>query len=203
MNGVWKNLWPQFVHDFCGFENVDEESKEVFSNLVTLSKKLELDLQEDSFTELLAVQREELTNEDLMELEAQRKDEERQEEEKVTEEPKKLMMQEMARGFSLFEEALLVFEAQDPNVEQYPKVTAAIQNAIQCYHVIYDEKKRATTQTSLDCFFKRVDRIESSKEPEPVPSASGMSEIAACPPSPMADDPSALPSPTSPPSSSQ
>ena len=50
MNGVWKNLWPQFVHDFCGFENVDEESKEVFSNLVTLSKKLELDLQEDSFT---------------------------------------------------------------------------------------------------------------------------------------------------------
>ena len=30
-------------------------------------------------------------------------------------------------------------------------------------------KKRATTQTSLDHFPKRVDRIESSKEPEPVP----------------------------------
>ena len=54
-------------------------------------------------------------------------------------------MQEMARGFSLFEEALLVFEARDLNVEQYMKVAAAIQNAIQCYHVIYDEKKRATT----------------------------------------------------------
>ena len=40
----------------------------------------------------------------LQELEAQRKDEERQEEE-VTEEPKRFMMQEMARGFSLFEEA--------------------------------------------------------------------------------------------------
>ena len=46
MNGVWKNLCPQFVHNFCGFE-VDEESKEVFSNLVTLSEKLELDLQGD------------------------------------------------------------------------------------------------------------------------------------------------------------
>ena len=46
-------------------------------------------------------------------------------------------------------------------------------------------------------FLKRVDRTESSREPEPVPSASGMSEIAACPPSPIADDPSALPSPTS------
>ena len=78
----------------------------------------------------LAVQHKELTNEDLMELEAQRKDEERQEEEEVTEEPKIFTMQEMARGFSLFEEALLVFEAQDPNVEQYTKVAAAVQNAI-------------------------------------------------------------------------
>ena len=52
-------------------------------------------------------------------------------------------------------------------------------------------------------FIKRVDRIESSKEPEPVPLVSGMSEVAACPPSPIADDSSALPSPTSSPSSSQ
>ena len=112
----------------------------------------------------------------------------------------------MARGFSLFEEALLVFEAQDPqdpNVGWYTKVAAAVQNTIQCYRVIYDEKKRATTQTSLDHFFKRVHRIESSKEPEPVPSTSGMSEIAACTPSPIVDDPSALPSPTSSPSSSK
>ena len=47
----------------------------------------------------------ELTNEDLMELQAQRKDEERQEEE-VSEKPKRFMMQEMPRGFALFEEAL-------------------------------------------------------------------------------------------------
>ena len=80
-------------------------------------------------------------------------------------------------------------------------VAAAVQNAIQCYRVIYDEKKRATTQTSLDRFFKRVDGIESSKEP--VPSMSGVSEIAACLLSPIADHPSALPSPTSSPSSSQ
>ena len=46
-----------------------------------------------------------------MELEAQRKDKERQEEEEATEEPKRFTTQEMARGFSLFEEALLVFEA--------------------------------------------------------------------------------------------
>ena len=47
------------------------------------------------------------------------------------------MMQEMARGFSLFEEALLAFEAQDLNIQQHTKVAEAVQNAIQCYHVIY------------------------------------------------------------------
>ena len=130
-------------------------------------------------------------------------DKERLEEEEVTKEQKRFTTQEMARGFSLFEEALLVSKAQDLNVVWYTKVAAAVQNAIQCYHVIYDKKKRATTQTSLDCFFKRVDRIESSKEPEPVPSTTGVSEIAACPPSPIADNPSALPSPTFSPSSSQ
>ena len=107
MNGVWKNVCLQFVHDLRGFEKVDEESKEVFSNLVTLREKLELDLQEDDFTELLAVQHKELTNEDLIELEAQRKDEETQEEE-VTEERKRFTTREMARGFSLVEEALFV-----------------------------------------------------------------------------------------------
>ena len=53
INGGWKNLCPQFVHNFCGFEKVDEESKEVFSNLMTLSKNLQLYLQEDNFTEHL------------------------------------------------------------------------------------------------------------------------------------------------------
>ena len=62
-------------------------------------------------------------------------------EEEVTEEPKRFTTQEMAREFSLFEEALLISEAQDLNVEWYRKVAAAIQNAIQCYRVICDEKK--------------------------------------------------------------
>ena len=47
---------------------------------------MELDLQEDDLIDLLAVQNEELPNKDLMELEAQRKDEASQEEEEITEE---------------------------------------------------------------------------------------------------------------------
>ena len=55
------------------------------------------------------------TGKKCQELEALRKDEGRQEEE-ITEELKRFMMQEMARGFSLFEEALLVFKVQDLNL---------------------------------------------------------------------------------------
>ena len=53
---------------------------------------LEQDLQEVDFIELLAVWHEKLTKGDLMELEAQRKDEERQEEE-VTEEQRDIQFQ--------------------------------------------------------------------------------------------------------------
>ena len=79
--------------------------------------------------------------EDLMELEAQRKDGERRGEE---EEPRRSTRQEAVRGFSLFKEALLIFEAQDLSVERCVKVAAAAQNAVWCYRVIYDEEKRAT-----------------------------------------------------------
>ena len=56
------------------------------------------------------MQHEKVTDEDLMESEAQRKDQERPEEE-VTEEPERFTTREMARGFALSQESLLVFEA--------------------------------------------------------------------------------------------
>ena len=59
------------------------------------------------------------------------------------------MTQEMARGFSLFKEALLIFEIQDPTVESLMRVTTATKNAAQCYHVTYDEQKWANAQLSF------------------------------------------------------
>ena len=61
-----------------------------------------------------------------MELEAQRENKERPEEEEETKEPKRFMTWDTARGRSLFEVALLAFEAQDPKVEQYAKAAAVI-----------------------------------------------------------------------------
>ena len=48
MSGVWKKLCPQFIHNFHEFEKVDEWFKDFFCNLMTLRKKLELDLQKEN-----------------------------------------------------------------------------------------------------------------------------------------------------------
>ena len=64
--------------------------------------------------------------EDLAELEAQRELKERPEEGGEAEEPKRCVTWDTARGRSLFEAALLAFEAQDPNVEQCTKAAAVI-----------------------------------------------------------------------------
>ena len=128
-----------------------------------------------------------------MELEVQRKDEERQEE-KLAEELKRFSMQKLSRRFSLFEGGTLIFEAKDPNVEWHRKVTAAFQNVIHCSCVIYDEKKKKQNLVSRRYWivFSRG-WMELNPARNSVPSTSGMVETSACPPSPTAADPSALP----------
>ena len=45
------------------------------------------------------------------------------------------------KGIFLFAEALLVLRRRTQNAELYISAAAAVQNAIQCYHVICDKKK--------------------------------------------------------------
>ena len=80
-----------------------------------------------------------------MELAVQRKDDEGQEEE-LSEELKRFMIQEIVRECSSYEEALLVFEPDDLDLERHVEFSVDVQNAIQWYCVIYNESKRATTR---------------------------------------------------------
>ena len=53
--GVQKILCPWLIYNIFRFEKLYKESREVSSNLVTLSEKLDLGLQDNDFIELLAV----------------------------------------------------------------------------------------------------------------------------------------------------
>ena len=90
----------------------------------------------------------------LMELAVQRKGDEGQKEE-ITEELKRFMIQEKVRECSSFEEALLVFEPDDLDLERHMEFSVDVQNALQCYCVIYKERKRATTRHHWIIFSRR------------------------------------------------
>ncbi|XP_067944942.1 tigger transposable element-derived protein 1-like [Watersipora subatra] len=167
LNAVWRLLCPQFVNDFRGFDQ-EGINKEILSMLVGLSDKLELDLQEEDFEELLESHGAELSNQDLIELEAQQRVEEEEEEE--TPVPmKKFETKLLAEGFSLIDKAIALFELQNQNIERCTKVANQLNDTIQCYRIIFDEKK--TVQSSLDHFFCPVSS-KSSKEDTHQPSSS-------------------------------
>ena len=87
-----------------------------------------------------------------------------------------------------------IFDAGNGKVEGYTEAAAALQTQPNAATSSSMMRKQELLPRHHWVFFK-VDRTEASKEPEPVPS-SGMSETAACPPSPTADNTSTLPSPT-------
>ena len=106
------------------------------------------------------------------------------------------------RGLSLLEEPLLVLRHRTRtwNGTRRSQQPFRVQSSAAVSPVMR-KKELLPGHRWIVFFFKRVDRIEFSKEPNPVPTTSGVSEIAACPPSPVADDPSAPLSPISSPSS--
>ena len=126
-----------------------------------------------------------------MELEAQRKDEERQGEE-VRKSWRDVWCRRRIRDFLIWG-GTVSFWGIGPKCRTVRKCCSSCSKCNPVLPYRLWKEKRATAQTSLDHFFKRVDR---RKEPDLAPSLSDASEIAACPPSPVADDPSALPSPT-------
>ena len=166
MNGVWKKLCPQFVNDFHGFEETVEA---VTTKVVALSRQLDLEVDVDDITELLASHGEELSEEDLIELEKQMIEEE---EEIETPEPKKFTTAGLARSLKHIEEALAGFEEEDPNMARYLRASRGVLDSVRCYREILEERKKASFQTNISQFFKKVERPVAN----PVPSTSAASD---------------------------
>ncbi|CAK9798946.1 hypothetical protein ANTPLA_LOCUS1838 [Anthophora plagiata] len=55
----------------------------------------------------------------------------------------------MAEYLNMIENGLAGFEDQDPDPERFAKVSKAVNYAIACYTIIYEEKKRTTRETTL------------------------------------------------------
>jgi hypothetical protein len=68
----------------------------------------------------------------------------------------------MNEAFSHLEQFLSIMEEYDPNGERSSQVHRAVERDSACYRLLYQEKKKACVQFSLDKFLKAVEKTSAS-----------------------------------------
>lgn len=162
------------MNTFKGF-NKDSPVDEIVSNkILVLGKQLELDIDEEDIHELVGIEAEELSNEEVIELEEERcKEVEANEEEVIPEAPRKFTAKKLAEAFATIGSGVRTFEEMDVNYERFARADRQIQDALACYREIYNEKKKQTVQSKLDIFLKNTMPAKPSTSVNaPVPSTS-------------------------------
>ncbi|MEE6461462.1 hypothetical protein FKM82_001295 [Ascaphus truei] len=155
LNGVWRNLCPDFVSNVQG---LTETVAEVTETVVQMARDLNLEVETEDIEELLASHSNELSNEDLMQLEEQKiaEEEAHQSADAAQPQPRKSLSSKMlAAAFKHIDSALAIFEDNDPNIERSSTVSRGVSNQISCYREIYTQKRKGSVQTSMKRFFKR------------------------------------------------
>ncbi|XP_059583233.1 tigger transposable element-derived protein 1-like [Alligator mississippiensis] len=183
MQGIWKKCLKVFVNNFEGFDK-DEHVDVINKKIVELANVLNLDVEVKDIEELVEYVEGELTNEDLIDLEAQQHLEEEEEEERTEEVQKKFTVNGLAGVFSKMNAAILELEGMDLNVERFTKVERQMNELLRCYREIYEEKKKITKQTTLTGFFSKAtprtpaDNSDdnSDDDPEPLPHFEGFDD---------------------------
>ena len=177
IRGAWKKLCPDYAVDFQGF-SLDSRLSEERLKCLTLAKKVGLDdVEEEDVNELLESINEELTAEDLQELEEQRIELEEQLEaassepstsQVVTKQLTVKNLQELQRRIN---HALNFAEEIDPNVERSGLFRRKVTALCAPYEQLLYEKRRDSQQSKIERFFPRTPR-QSFSEEEPGPSTS-------------------------------
>ncbi|XP_047473466.1 tigger transposable element-derived protein 1-like [Penaeus chinensis] len=168
LNGVWKHLCPQFVHDFVVFDINDNVLR---ANKESLDKAREAgfdDLEQKDIDELLESHREELTNEELLEMEKiQNAELEASRPTPETPEPEKVLTKsDLEKALASIRDGLDVLEAKDPNINRSATVARKVMSELNCYKLMLEQKKKKTTQTKLQLFQKKEEQGERGREGE-------------------------------------
>lgn len=148
MNHVWKKIWPECI------KTTDAEVNflpEVRQNILDLAHDLGFeDLNESDVLDLLAADREPLSYEELIQLQAEPAIDE--DTEPVV--SKQLTSKIMSSAFSYFEQGINILLENDPDVKRSANVSRGINSAISCYKSLKEEIDKKARQTTLDNFFK-------------------------------------------------
>ncbi|KAK9501289.1 hypothetical protein O3M35_012030 [Rhynocoris fuscipes] len=153
MNHVWKKIWPECI------KTTDAEVNflpEVRQNILDLAHDLGFeDLNESDVLDLLAADREPLSYEELIQLQAEPAIDEDTEpvvSKQLT--SKQLTSKIMSSAFSYFEQGINILVENDPDVERSANVSRGINSDISCYKSLKEEIDKKARQRTLDNFFK-------------------------------------------------
>jgi hypothetical protein len=128
----------------------------VAAKIVKLAEKLQLEVDEDDVDELVESHDEELLNEELIELEAAKVADNKQHDNEEPEvQPKCFTAKDMRVAVLSLNNLYEAIERQDRDVSRFLRFQRIVNDAISYYKEVYEEKKRATVQTSLDQFVVR------------------------------------------------
>ncbi|XP_032897133.1 major centromere autoantigen B [Amblyraja radiata] len=143
MKCVWKKVMKTHVDAFKGFNKDSAVDNIIRNKILVLGNQLELDIDEEDIHELVDIEAEELSNEDLIELEEERRKEaEAMEEAVIAEAPKMFTTKTLAEAFAAISSGVRMLEEMDVNYERFAKTDRQIQDALFCYWEIYNEKNK-------------------------------------------------------------
>ena len=159
MKGVWKKLCPQFFSGSVSFEELEKVVQSQCENIVSIANSIHFDVSIGDIDDLLHADKEELTNDELIEMAKYENRNESDDEEisQATASDRGLSLRSLDDAFTNIENAIKIFEENDPNCERSSKVALDLRKAYSCYQEIYREKKKkCTKQLTLENFIKKT-----------------------------------------------
>lgn len=126
--------------------------------------------EEEDIHELVGTEGEELSNEELFELEKERWREVEAEEEVMPGAPGKFTAKKLAETFAAISNGGRMLEEMDVNYGRSTRADRQIQDVLACSREIYNGEKKHTIQSKLGIFPKNTPPAKPSSVDDPVPS---------------------------------
>lgn len=149
MSCIWKKVLKTYGNPFKGF-NTDHAVDEVASNkILVFGKQLELDINEEGVPGIASVKTEEISGQELIELQGERSKKVGVEEELVPKPLQKFTAEKLAEAFAAISRGMRMLEEMDGNYERFSRADRQIQDALVCYREIYNEKRKQAACSEL------------------------------------------------------
>lgn len=151
MNGVWRNLWPDVVEAPSRRLRLQDTIRQVVEDIAVMMEGSELgSIAVEELEEFVATDNAPLSDEELMSMQntSQINEEEPSEERKLS---SSVIQEALSKIYS----GLEMLESSDSDVNRVLYLRQSIENGVACYEKVLLERKKNSTQKTLDKYFSK------------------------------------------------